>query len=71
MKKPEIPCQYCEDRTAECHATCERYAAYAVQQEEYRNERANRKRQNMRPIWSHSEYKKRVIDNKQAKIRSY
>ena len=33
------PCRGCEDRTPECHCTCERYAAYAKEREEIRRKR--------------------------------
>jgi len=33
------PCKDCPDRSAECHATCERYAAYAKAREQERRER--------------------------------
>ena len=30
-------CYQCEKRSAECHATCEEYAEFVRQREEYRN----------------------------------
>lgn len=32
-------CFQCVERSAECHATCERYADYVKQREEFRNQR--------------------------------
>lgn len=36
MKEPQGPCRGCGDRTAECHATCEKYKDYRKKLEEYR-----------------------------------
>lgn len=71
MKKPAVPCYGCKDRSAECHANCDKYQTYAEEQEKYRNERANRRKENERPIWSPTEYKRRITENKNAHIQRY
>lgn len=38
MMGPVAPCRRCEVRTAECHATCERYKEYEGQREEFRQQ---------------------------------
>jgi hypothetical protein len=35
MCKPESPCLNCPDRTAECHAKCDRYADFDRAQKEW------------------------------------
>ena len=38
------PCYGCEDRHAECHAGCERYAAWKAEHEAEKDERYRRER---------------------------
>lgn len=38
MTKPQIPCvRDCPERSAECHATCEKYAEYRKEMDIYRD----------------------------------
>ena len=38
MTKPQIPCvRDCPERSAECHATCEKYAEYRKAMDAYRD----------------------------------
>ena len=36
MKRPESPCLDCTDRHESCHATCDKYIAYAEDMAAYR-----------------------------------
>lgn len=61
------PCKECPDRTAECHATCERYAAYAKEREQ---ERRNRhKADEVSTVGARRSYRKWVEYQKQLKGR--
>ena len=40
MKKPQPPCQYCEDRQIGCHGTCDRYKSFRARLD-YFNEMIN------------------------------
>ena len=35
----KVPCRGCEERTAECHATCEKYKRYKRELEELKNKK--------------------------------
>lgn len=35
MKKPKPPCKGCKDRSAECHASCEKFSEYEKARREY------------------------------------
>lgn len=41
VNKP--PCEHCEKRHTGCHGQCEAYQSYAVDREEFRQERARQK----------------------------
>lgn len=44
MNKPDPPCKDCPYRNAKCHADCEKYRNYYVQNELYRDEQNARKK---------------------------
>ena len=61
------PCKDCSERSAECHAKCERYAAYAKEREQ---ERRNRhKADEVSTVGARRSYRKWVEYQKQLKGR--
>ena len=64
------PCKGCEERTAECHGTCERYGAWAEERQRVNEQKNKEKKLREYYIELGHKIRKRGRDERNPSIRS-
>ena len=71
MKRPDSPCLGCDDRSAECHASCTEYIQCVEENKKYKKLIADAKEEEMLGTTLTDKRFKQYQKNKQYKIRSH